>query len=47
MKAVFRRNENVFFLMNPLFRLVESEFLFSRNSILLFTVFLSSCGNHY
>ena len=45
-EADFRHSENVFFLTKPSFRLVESEFLFSGNSILLFTAFLSSCGNH-
>ena len=39
MKAVF--------LTNPSFRVMESQFLFSGNSILLFTAFLSSYGNHY
>ena len=34
-------------LTNPSLWLVESEFSFSRNSILLFTVFLSSGRNHY
>ena len=33
MKAVFRRSGNVFFLTNPSFRLVESEFLFSGKNI--------------
>ena len=32
-KAVFRRSGNVFFLTNPSFRLVQSEFLFSEKSI--------------
>ena len=47
--SFFGEMETVF-LTNPSFRLVESEFLFIGNSILLFTVFtafLSSCGNHY
>ena len=47
MKAAFWHSENFFFLMNPSFRLVESEFLFSENSILLFTGFLTSCGSQY
>ena len=39
-KAFFWRSKNVFFLTNPSIRLVESEFLFSGNNILLFTAFI-------
>ena len=46
-KADFWRSGNLLFLTNPSFRLVESEFLFRANSILLFVAFLPCCGNHY
>ena len=46
-KVKFSGEVETYLLSNPSFKLVESEFLFSENSSLLFTAFLLSYKNHY